>query len=75
MTELERIKTLTPTEHKVFLMLAQGLENKEIALRRGVGVQSVKQHVMNIKLKLACYRDLNRVEMCRLAIRNGLIEA
>jgi len=50
--EGERLKMLTTREHEVASYLAQGVSNKEIGLRLGIGVQTVKSHVHQILAKL-----------------------
>jgi len=60
---------LTERELEILQMLAQGVENKEIALRLFVRDATVRTHVSNIlgKLQLA-----NRVQATLYALRTGL---
>jgi DNA-binding NarL/FixJ family response regulator len=43
---------LTPREQEIVSLIAAGLQNKEIAVRLGIEVQTVKNHVHNILEKL-----------------------
>lgn len=53
MSELvQRLKTLTPQQHKVLTMLGEGLLNKQIAYELSVSEATVKAHVSAILLKL-----------------------
>ena len=60
---------LTEREVEILQMLAQGVENKEIARRLVVREATVRTHVSNIlgKLQLA-----NRVQATLYALRTGL---
>jgi DNA-binding NarL/FixJ family response regulator len=61
---------LTPREHDVLELVAEGLSNKAIAARLGISDQTVKFHVASISAKL---RVSNRTEAVRRALRRGLI--
>ena len=61
---------LTPREHQVLELLAEGLSNKAIARRLGISDQTVKFHVASIGGKLGAQ---NRTEAVRLGIQRGLI--
>lgn len=61
---------LTPREHDVLELVAEGLSNKAIAARLGISDQTVKFHVASICAKL---RVSNRTEAVRRALRRGLI--
>jgi len=50
-----RIADLTPQQHRVFLMLAQGKPNKEIAYELDVHEGTVKAHVTQILQKLGVH--------------------
>ena len=60
---------ITEREEEILQLLAQGLENKEIAARLVVRDATVRTHVSNIlrKLQLA-----NRVQATLYALRTGL---
>jgi DNA-binding NarL/FixJ family response regulator len=64
------VGTLTPREHEVLQLLAQGLANKEIAYRLGVSDHTAKFHVNAILSKLAAQ---SRTEAVVKAARLGLI--
>jgi DNA-binding NarL/FixJ family response regulator len=61
---------LTPRELEVLGLLAEGLANKAIAARLGIGDQTVKFHVAAICGKLGAS---NRTDAVRRAIRRGLV--
>jgi DNA-binding CsgD family transcriptional regulator len=63
-------EALTPREHDVLELVAEGLSNKAIGARLGISDQTVKFHVASIcgKLDVA-----NRTEAVRRALRKGLI--
>jgi two-component system nitrate/nitrite response regulator NarL len=61
---------LTPREHQVLALLAQGLPNKAIAARLGISDQTVKFYVASICGKLGA---ANRTDAVRIALRRGLI--
>ena len=43
---------MTPREHQVILLIAEGLGNKEIAVRLHIATHTVKSHVRNVMEKL-----------------------
>jgi NarL family two-component system response regulator YdfI len=61
---------LTPREHDVLELVAEGLSNKAIGARLGISDQTVKFHVASICGKLGV---ANRTEAVRRALRRGLI--
>ena len=61
-----RIADLTPQQHRVFLMLAQGKPNKEIAYELEVHEGTVKAHVTQILQKLGVH---SRTQAALLAER------
>jgi DNA-binding NarL/FixJ family response regulator len=63
-------ETLTEREQQVLQLLAQGLQNKEIAVRLGIRERTAKFHVSTILAKL---HASNRVEAVRAAVQEGLI--
>jgi DNA-binding NarL/FixJ family response regulator len=62
---------LTPREMEVLHLLAQGLQNKEIAAELVISQRTVKFHVSSIMSKLGAG---NRTEAVTLAAQQGLIE-
>ena len=64
------VESLTPREREVLELLADGLPNKQIALRLGMSPETVKFHVAQISGKLGVS---NRTEAVRVAIRRGLL--
>ena len=66
----EDVEALTVRERDVLQMLAQGLANKEIAVRLGISEHTVKFHVASILGKLGAS---TRTEAVSIALRRGLI--
>lgn len=64
-------EALTEREREVLHLLAQGLQNKEIAAKLGIRERTVKFHVSTILGKLGA---TNRLEAVRLAVQQGLVE-
>lgn len=67
---LLEVEPLTPREVEVLGMLAEGLGNKEIALRLKISEHTVKFHVSSIFAKLGA---ASRTEAVTQGIRRGLI--
>jgi DNA-binding NarL/FixJ family response regulator len=63
--------TLSPREHDVLLLIADGLSNREIADRLGIGSATAKSHVQRLLGKL--HVD-NRTQAAILAVRLGLLD-
>ncbi len=61
---------LTEREMQVLRLLAQGLEDGEIATRLGVGTVTVRTHISNILAKLHL---ANRIQAALYALREGLV--
>ncbi|HVO77160.1 MAG TPA: response regulator [Candidatus Bathyarchaeia archaeon] len=59
----ERIKSLTPREHEVFVRIAAGLANKQVADELGLSEKTVKIHRANVmrKMEAATFADLVRM--------------
>lgn len=66
----EIIEPLTERELEVLQLLAQGMANKQIALKLKISEHTVKFHVSSIYTKLGA---ANRTEAVRLGVRRGLI--
>jgi DNA-binding NarL/FixJ family response regulator len=62
---------LTPREHDVLLLVAEGLTNKEIGGRLSITEDTVKKHVQNIIWKL---RAVDRTQAAIMAFKLGLLD-
>lgn len=69
-TSTQGIESLTPRETEILTMLADGLANKEIALRLSISSHTVKSHVQSLFVKLGAD---TRAEAVALGVRRGLI--
>jgi DNA-binding NarL/FixJ family response regulator len=65
-----QLPALTPREHEILAMLAEGLPNKLIASRLGISDHTVKTHLEAIFDKLGAS---NRAEAVARAVRSGLL--
>lgn len=65
------VSTLTAREREVFLLLAIGRSNKEVAADLDMSVGTAKKHRENLQRKLDCH---STAELARLAIREGLLD-
>jgi DNA-binding NarL/FixJ family response regulator len=63
---------LTPREHDVLILVAEGLTNKEIGGRLSITEDTVKKHVQNIIWKL---RAADRTQAAIMALKLGLLES
>jgi len=63
--------SVTPREHQVLKLVAEGLTNKEIGARLAISEDTVKKHVQNIIWKL---RAADRTQAAIMAYRLGLLE-
>lgn len=66
------VRSLTDREREVFLLLAVGRANKEIARELGISLGTAKKHRENLQRKLNCH---STADLARLAIREGLLGA
>jgi DNA-binding CsgD family transcriptional regulator len=65
------VEGLTPREHEVLTLVADGLHNREIAERLGVSEHTVKFHLGTIFGKLGA---TTRTEAVQRGLRLGMIE-
>jgi DNA-binding NarL/FixJ family response regulator len=63
--------SVTPREHDVLMLVAEGLTNKEIGARLTISEDTVKKHVQNIIWKL---RAADRTQAAIMALRLGMLE-
>ncbi|HEY6469410.1 MAG TPA: response regulator transcription factor [Candidatus Dormibacteraeota bacterium] len=62
---------ITAREHEVLRLMVEGLANKQIAQRLGIGEKTVKTHVSRVLAKLGVE---DRTQAAVLAIREGLVD-
>lgn len=68
-TNLEKINSLTRREYEVLTLIAEGLNNRDIANRMFISEKTVKNHVSSIFKKL----ELNdRVQAAIFSFKNGI---
>ncbi len=65
-------RALSEREAEVLLLVAEGLRNKEMAIRLGVGVKSVETYRARLMKKVNCR---STAELVRYALREGLTKA
>ena len=65
------LEELTPREDEVLTLLAQGKQNKEIAVELAISERTVKFHISSILAKLGAG---NRTEAVTIALQKGLVE-
>ncbi len=61
---------LTPTEHRVLTVLAEGLCDKEIGRRLGVTGETIRSHLVHLYAKLGTHTRIGAVVK---ALRTGLL--
>jgi len=66
------LESLTPRERQVLRLLAAGVSTRETAARLTISPKTVETHRVRIYAKLGCK---SAVELTRIAVRTGLIEA
>ena len=64
--------TLTPRERQVLRLLASGVSTRDTASRLTISPKTVETHRVRIYAKLGCK---TAIELTRIAVRKGLIEA
>jgi two-component system response regulator NreC len=69
-TQRATMDGLTPREHEVLALLAEGLSNEEIAQKLAISKHTVARHRENLMRKLELH---SRSELVKYAIRKGLI--
>jgi NarL family two-component system response regulator LiaR len=62
---------LTPRERDVLRLVVEGLANKQIAQRLGIGEKTIKTHISRVLAKLGV---TDRTQAAVLAIREGLVD-
>ena len=62
---------LTARERDVLRLVVEGLANKQIAQRLGIGEKTIKTHVSRVLAKLGVE---DRTQAAVLAIREGLVD-
>jgi DNA-binding NarL/FixJ family response regulator len=70
-TPSEIAETLTPREHDVLALLAEGLPNRQIASRLNISEHTIKFHIRSILGKLGAS---SRTEAVTVGLRSGIIE-
>jgi DNA-binding NarL/FixJ family response regulator len=63
-------EVLSPREHEIFLLLAQGRKNRDIGSQLCISTRTVDTHRSNILKKLGLHSN---AELVRLAISEGLV--
>ena len=66
------LEALTPRERQVLRLLAAGVSTRDTAARLTISPKTVETHRVRIYAKLGCK---SAVELTRIAVRTGLIEA
>jgi DNA-binding NarL/FixJ family response regulator len=66
-----RLQTLTDRERQILVMLAQGESVKRIATALKIAYKTVDKHKVSLMKKLDIH---DRVELCRFAVREKIIE-
>lgn len=64
--------SLTPREHEILSLLAEGLQKKEIATDLAIGLETVNTHIKNIYLKLEV---VNAPAAISKAYQTGILKA
>ena len=64
------MQTLTPREEEYCALLAQGLQDKQIARKMSVTPNSIRQYAQRIRRKLDVH---NRVEVVTECLKKGIV--
>lgn len=67
----KHVGMLTPQEHKVFVLVAQGQINKQIAFKLGITERTIKAHRRKVMLKLNAQ---SLVELVEIAKELGILD-
>jgi DNA-binding NarL/FixJ family response regulator len=67
----ELLDRLTPREHEILRLLAEGLDNRGIAARLGIAYVTVRSHLRNLSSKLNAH---SKLEVLARAVELRLIE-
>jgi NarL family two-component system response regulator LiaR len=62
---------LTVREQEILILIAQGMSNKQIAQKLGVGIRTVKSHIVDIYTKLKVF---SRTEAVMTSLRAGFFK-
>ncbi len=65
-----QIRSLSPKEHEVLILIAEGFSIKEIAEKLSVVEKTIQSHRAQLRKKLNVNTD---VELCLISIKSGLI--
>jgi DNA-binding NarL/FixJ family response regulator len=68
--ECDGIQALTAREREVLCLLAEGLQNKEVAVKLGVSLRTAETHRARIMKKL---KTSSIARLVKLAIRNNMV--
>ncbi len=71
-----RWQTLTPREQEVFLLIVNGLLNKQVAYQFGISEKTIKIHRAHVMQKMGarCFADLVRMDERLRPGRRALVE-
>lgn len=69
--DVARLRSLTPRERRVLVLLGQGLEHPDIARRLSISDHTVRTHLQNLYRKLDVH---SRLDVVRLAAQHGLLD-
>jgi DNA-binding NarL/FixJ family response regulator len=66
----EPLAALSPREHEVFLLVAEGLTNQDIGKQLFISEKTVKNYVTKVRKKLGVG---NRTQVALYALRRGVV--